>query len=130
MFKECKDIVIKLLNLKAAVWFRKPVDVVSLKIPNYHLFVKTPMDLGTIRTKLSSNQYSSVLEFRDDVELVWSNCFAYNGEGSEPRAHGEHCKKVWDGLWRNSGLEERWRQLQFDEDPTVRACMQGHEQRA
>ena len=108
MFKECKDIIGRLSSLKQALWFRKPVDPVADKVPNYHLFVKTPMDLGTIRTKLTNNQYASVLEFRDDVELVWSNCFAYNppGIGAHKMGHTARAASMRSGrgaLWRSGG---------------------------
>ena len=47
------------------------------------------MDLGKIKKKLASrgsssgNSYNSLYEVADDVRLVWSNCMAYNADGSD-----------------------------------------------
>lgn len=36
------------------------------------------MDLGTMRSKLDSHQYTSLEEFDKDLQLVWSNAMVYN----------------------------------------------------
>lgn len=40
--------------------------------------VETPMDLGTIREKLNSWEYSDVESFVADVRLVFANSDKYN----------------------------------------------------
>jgi hypothetical protein len=40
------------------------------------------MDLGTVKTKLLSNQYNTTSEVASDVRQVWINCWLYN----EPNA--------------------------------------------
>lgn len=45
---------------------------------DYLQVVKIPMDLGTIRNKLSKNEYKKPVEFARDVRLVWDNCKLYN----------------------------------------------------
>ncbi len=37
--------------------FHEPVDPKKLNIPDYNDIIKQPMDLGTVKTKLNSNQY-------------------------------------------------------------------------
>ena len=37
-----------------------------------------PMDLQTMQKKVKSKQYKSKREFKDDLDLIWSNCFTYN----------------------------------------------------
>lgn len=37
------------------------------------------MDLGTIRKKLSHNCYLHPSEFVEDMNLIWINCYKYNG---------------------------------------------------
>lgn len=52
--------------------------------PDYHLLVKTPMDLQTIRTRLDSmSHYLSNQAVIDDIKLVFSNCYQYNREEAE-----------------------------------------------
>ena len=40
------------------MWFKRPVDPIGDCVPNYFTFIKKPMDLGTMKTKLSQKQYS------------------------------------------------------------------------
>lgn len=49
-------------------------------LPDYHLIVEQPMDLGTIKRKLSSKVYSSPNEFVDDVHLTFANAKKYNAK--------------------------------------------------
>lgn len=66
-------------RLKGAFWFQEPVDPMKFNILDYHDVIKEPMDLGTIRKKLSHNYYSGVRDFAYDMNLVWKNCYKYNG---------------------------------------------------
>ena len=50
---------------------------------DYLQVVKEPMDLGTIRSKLTKNEYKKPAEFARDMRLVWSNCKLYNQDGSD-----------------------------------------------
>lgn len=63
--------------------FHEPVDPVKLNIPDYFDVVKHPMDLSTIKKKLSNNFYGSTDEMLRDFELVFSNCKLYNPPESE-----------------------------------------------
>lgn len=45
---------------------------------DYLQVVKVPMDLGTIRGKLSRNEYKKPVDFAKDMRLVWDNCKLYN----------------------------------------------------
>ena len=40
--------------------------------------ISNPMDLQTMTKKLKARQYKSKKEFKDDLDLIWSNCFTYN----------------------------------------------------
>lgn len=64
------------LNKKAI--FNFPVDPAALKLPDYHTIVKCPMDLGSIRTRLHSLEYSSREAVVRDIRLVFSNATTYN----------------------------------------------------
>ena len=40
--------------------------------------IQNPMDLQTMLKKVKQKQYKSKLEFADDLQLIWENCFRYN----------------------------------------------------
>eukprot|EP01035_Chromulina_nebulosa_P023292 gene23292-30187_t len=59
--------------------FLYPVD--KNTFPDYYKFIESPMDLSTLKSKISS--YDTVQELVRDFRLIWSNCKAFNAEGSE-----------------------------------------------
>lgn len=81
--KAAKRIITHLWKQHGAMHFHQPVDAEALRIPDYHTIIKNPMDLGTIKQKLATSAYTKCKEFTADVELVFNNCIAYNGETSE-----------------------------------------------
>eukprot|EP00040_Diaphanoeca_grandis_P031127 m.185674 g.185674 ORF g.185674 m.185674 type:complete len:1252 (+) comp32239_c0_seq3:330-4085(+) len=79
--KFCHTIMRELMHKrhKNYSWpFVKPVDVEALQLHDYHLIIKTPMDLGTVKRKLDNGVYHDADVFISDVELVFSNCYKYN----------------------------------------------------
>lgn len=70
-------------RLKDAGPFLAPVDIVKLNIPTYLDYVKNPMDLGTMESKITNNVYKSATEFVSDMDLIVSNCELFNGKDSE-----------------------------------------------
>lgn len=62
-----------------AIYFLKPVDHIALELPTYPSVITQPMDLGTIDTKLRSNEYASVQAFFDDIQLIVDNSLKFNG---------------------------------------------------
>jgi len=48
----------------------------------YYKIIKTPIDLSSIKHKLLDGQYENRHQFRDDLDLIVTNCKTYNGEGS------------------------------------------------
>jgi len=75
----CHGVLQELMNHEHAWPFVKPVDIVALNIPDYPDIIKRPMDLGTVKDRLSNGDYTYFKEFVDDVTLVWTNCMMYNG---------------------------------------------------
>lgn len=86
--------------------FLVPVDTVALNIPNYGEIVKEPMDLGTIQTKLTNNEYENGDDFEKDVRLVFKNCYAFNPEGTEVNMMGHRLEAVFDKKWANKPVPE------------------------
>ena len=72
----------ELFSYSISKMFAEPVDPVRDKLPTYFEIIENPMDLGTIRKKLLSNEYDSILDFKKDVQLVWDNSNKFNGKQS------------------------------------------------
>lgn len=69
-------------DLQNAYPFKTPVDTVLYK--DYLLKVKKPIDLGTIKTRLDSGQYTGKLEeYLRDMRQIFANAYTYNAEGTD-----------------------------------------------
>jgi len=53
-------------------------------LQDYYRIIKHPMDLSTIKKKLDTQQYSCAKECIDDFNLMFNNCYTYNGEKEVP----------------------------------------------
>jgi hypothetical protein len=80
--------------------FVTPVDPVALNIPTYSRIIKKPMDFGTIEKNLKNKVYHSAEEFYSDVQLVFSNCYNFNPEGSVVNTLGKQMQKIFEDLWK------------------------------
>ncbi|XP_031711704.1 bromodomain-containing protein 3-like isoform X1 [Anarrhichthys ocellatus] len=77
----CNDILKEMLSKKylAYAWpFYKPVDAAALQLHDYHLIIKYPMDLSTVKKKMDGGEYQDAQGFAADVRLIFSNCYKYN----------------------------------------------------
>jgi bromodomain-containing factor 1 len=77
--KHCRQIIKELKHHRDADPFAAPVDYVAMNLPDYPTIIKKPMDLQTAERKLDNVEYSSIDDFYDDIELIFSNCNLYNG---------------------------------------------------
>jgi hypothetical protein len=80
--------------------FKTPVDVVKLNIPDYFTIIKHPMDLGTVKSKIVSGEYSSPLGFAADVRLTFSNAMKYNPPGNDVHSMAETLRKYFEVRWK------------------------------
>lgn len=71
-----RHIVVELCNHPAAWPFTNPVN--AQDVPDYYEFIKEPMDLSTMETKLEKNQYASLEDLLHDANLIFDNCRLYN----------------------------------------------------
>ncbi|PVI07275.1 Bromodomain-containing protein [Periconia macrospinosa] len=65
-------------KIKVSLAFKDPVDPVALNIPTYHDFVKKPMDLTTIETKLKEAKYPKIVDFMEDLDQIITNSELFN----------------------------------------------------
>jgi transcription initiation factor TFIID subunit 2 len=67
--------------------FKQPVDHKALRLVDYPLIIRQPMDFNTIKKKVKEAKYKSntckyysllILEFINDINLIFDNCKKYN----------------------------------------------------
>lgn len=98
VYRNCKDILQKLI-LRPESWpFREPVD--SATLPDYFTVIRHPMDLGTIKKNLESRSvYTKKEEVERDIRLVFNNCFQYNSPGSLVHELGRRLLMRFERWW-------------------------------
>lgn len=97
---QCGIILKVLLDHHASWIFSKPVDPVSLNIPDYFNVISDPMDLGTISSKLEDNIYFSAEEFAADVNLTFSNAMLYNPPGNFVHQYAKELDALFKKRWK------------------------------
>lgn len=129
IWAQCVSILSALKKHRYAGPFLEPVDAKALNIPDYYEVITRPMDLGTITRRLENDprrgryrMYTSPLEFRDDVRLVWSNCWTYNKPGQDVRIMGDTLSELWEKKWCQAEIEAKWENEKetHEEDDAVR----------
>lgn len=80
--KACNRMLTSLQQGPDAWIFKEPVDEKKLGITDYFTIIKSPMDFGTMREKLKRHEYRCIEDFIKDIQLVFNNCFRYNGQES------------------------------------------------
>ncbi|XP_022717204.1 transcription factor GTE5, chloroplastic-like isoform X2 [Durio zibethinus] len=103
LFKSCSDLLGKLMKHKFGWVFNKPVDVKGLGLHDYYSIVKHPMDLGTVKSRLSKNWYKSPREFAEDVRLTFSNAMLYNPKGQDVHFMADTLSGIFEENW--AGIE-------------------------
>lgn len=89
-------LVDKLYNTEpAGEPFRKPVDVVKYGCFDYYLYVKHPIDLSTIRDKLTNHQYKDAWRFVADIQLMLSNAYLFNKKGTPVYEFTNKLSRIW-----------------------------------
>ncbi|ESQ31575.1 hypothetical protein EUTSA_v10003590mg [Eutrema salsugineum] len=100
VMKECQTLLDRVWSHKLGFAFRNPVDPVLLNIPDYFTVIKHPMDLGTIRSRLRNDEYSSPLDFAADVRLTFSNSIAYNPPGNQYHKMARDLSAYFESRWK------------------------------
>ncbi|KAH8327117.1 hypothetical protein KR074_003126, partial [Drosophila pseudoananassae] len=80
----CKAIIKSLFgnSYKHIAWvFYEPLDAQLLALYDYHEIVKEPMDLSTVRHRISSGCYQNAADFAKDVRLIFYNTYLYTKPG-------------------------------------------------
>jgi len=127
MMKRCVQILSKLMKHKFGWVFNTPVDTVKLGLRDYHQIIKTPMDLGTVKSNLDKNMYSSPLAFADDVRLTFNNALVYNPKGTDVNLMANQLLSMFDEMFNPAYHKfeaEQRRVLTTLEEPRPRVSTQ------
>ncbi|XP_023526259.1 transcription factor GTE9-like isoform X1 [Cucurbita pepo subsp. pepo] len=100
LMKQCEQLLKRVMSHQYGWVFNTPVDVVKLNLPDYFTIIKHPMDLGTVKTKLSSGAYSSPLDFLADVRLTFTNAMTYNPPGNDVHVMADVLNSFFDMRWK------------------------------
>lgn len=101
--KFCKEVMKEMYKKQHnsfAYPFYDPVDYVALGIPDYPKIIRRPIDLGSMKRKLDSNQYRDHLSFEADFKLLINNCFTYNPPMTPVHKMGEQLQAVFYQKWQ------------------------------
>ncbi|ORD94782.1 BDF1 [Enterospora canceri] len=98
--------------------FLQPVDPVALGIPDYAEKIKEPMDLGTIKKKLADNSYTSNEQFKTDMNLIFNNCYLYNGKSSPVGQMGVELEKAFINAYE--AIENTKEEVEQNKKPTLK----------
>lgn len=100
----------KIMSKRIAAPFSIPIDPDSPNNPGYSDFVKEPMDLQTIKTKIQSNSYNTVEEWDHDMRLVFKNAVDYNGLNTIYGVMADQLKRWYQKyLEKYPILQSQWR---------------------
>jgi len=97
-----EDVVKGLIKHRDGWPFDRPIT--KADAPDYHLCVRTPMDLNTIRTRLNDMYYTTNQAVINDIRLVFSNCYSYNMEDTEEYGCAERLEKYFDTQLKAVGI--------------------------
>lgn len=100
LMNQCETLLTRLMQHNFGWVFNNPVDVVKLNIPDYFTVIKRPMDLGTVKKKMASGQYSSPLDVAADVRLTFANAMTYNPPGNDVHYMAETLSKYFEVRWK------------------------------
>jgi hypothetical protein len=72
----------KIGSYRISSMFAHPVDPDREGLATYTQIVQHPMDLGTVRAKLENDEYETIDQWKNQMELVWENTYRFNGRQS------------------------------------------------
>ncbi|PPQ76864.1 hypothetical protein CVT24_008634, partial [Panaeolus cyanescens] len=117
--KKCKELIKAILRVPESAIFQLPVDPVRDGCPTYYDEILHPMDFSTISTKLTEGKYSTMEEFKKDVELIFSNCRQFN----PPETYPTICASVVERAFRKEWPKAMERKLSWAEKRSLQGVM-------
>ncbi|RXK36392.1 hypothetical protein M231_06358 [Tremella mesenterica] len=97
--KAIENALQKLNAHRSSYLFRQPVDPIRENVPTYLDIIRKPMDLSTIRARLDNGMYTKRTDFVEDVKLIISNCYTFNGKASPVGKVCQDFEAHFNKLW-------------------------------
>ncbi len=111
--KKTSKVISRLMSHPSSGAFLHPVDPVAAKLPDYTTIITRPMDLGTVNTRLNTNQYQNLDQIKKDLDQIWSNAILYNSPDHVVHKNAIIMEKEVDKRWAQ--LQEWMEQHQRDQ---------------
>lgn len=73
--------------------FRELLDAVTLGAYDYYEKVPQPMSLRCVLDKIVAGEYANKSQVFQDIDLIWANCFHYNGSDSPFSKLADSCRR-------------------------------------
>ncbi|XP_071491269.1 transcription intermediary factor 1-alpha-like [Diadema antillarum] len=92
-YKLCQRLLLEMYCLEDSDPFLEPV---GPDVEGYHELITNPMDLSTIKVKLSylpHCQYGTPSQVMEDLRVMFTNCYLYNGESSTLGQVAQHLQR-------------------------------------
>lgn len=117
VLKNCSSLLQRLMKHKFSWVFNEPVNAKQLGLVDYHDVIKHPMDLGTIKTRMSQNFYKSPRDFAEDVRLVFRNAMTYNPKGQDVHVMAEQLSQIFEERWAiiDSQYNSYWKYPEYQD---------------
>ncbi|KAK7411039.1 hypothetical protein VNO78_02384 [Psophocarpus tetragonolobus] len=100
LLKSCETLLTRLMSHQFGWVFNSPVDIVKLNIPDYFTVIKHPMDLGTVKRRITAGEYLNPMDFAADVRLTFKNAMTYNPPGNDVHIMAETLGKFFETRWK------------------------------
>ncbi|KMZ70188.1 putative Bromodomain-containing protein [Zostera marina] len=104
-FRKCDVLLSKLMKHRHGWVFNEPVKVDEMGLFDYFIIIKNPMDLGTVKSRLSKNWYKSPMDFAEDVRLTFKNAMTYNVKGHDVHIMAEMLSGIFEKQWASIAAE-------------------------
>ncbi|KAF1744067.1 hypothetical protein MXB_5530 [Myxobolus squamalis] len=95
-FKYLRELIKSTFDSKFGEIFRAPVEPERDNVPNYFDVITSPIDLGTILSKLDKNEYNDPEDCIADFKLMIDNCNTFNPEGSVAQYQARELDKLFN----------------------------------
>eukprot|EP00249_Psilotum_nudum_P018710 c26928_g1_i1 orf=395-2326(+) len=116
IMRQCGNLLKMLMRHKHGWVFNDPVDAQKLGLSDYHLVIRKPMDLGTVKGKLGRKEYTSPLQFAEEVRLTFSNAMTYNPRGNDVHAMADGLLRMFEEKWKFIEDKYEERQMKNEEE--------------
>ena len=109
VLKPFEKVLERMMKHRDAATFLLPVDQLwpIESLPGYFDVVKKPMDLGTVKSRLTEGYYGENPDsMASDVRLVFSNCMTYNGPDSDFHQAAARMSALFEQAFKDTSEQE------------------------